>query len=314
MVNFLITGGLGFQGTHLTRSLIRSGYSVRILQRDSIDAQNHLASLAMELCCESVTRLSVQWGSITDKEAVYSAAKDCGMIIHLAAQINVDESIKHPWRSIACNVQGTFNVLEAARELGNIPVIYASSCEVYGSNLYPDFPMEEDHPLNPQSPYAATKAAADRLVHAYHCTYNLPTVIVRPGNVYGSGQKCGAGGAVIARWINLVKQGEPITLYGTGEQGRDFVHVSDVITGYRRIIDAKPWGEVFNLGTGINTPMRDIANWITAYSGGGIIHAEGRPGEVKSFALDSYKALDLLGWSAKKPIEKGIMELLGEIE
>jgi nucleoside-diphosphate-sugar epimerase len=309
MFDFLITGGLGFQGSHLTKALLKEGASVNILARNSEHAQRNYDVLFNE--ADNLCNLRVTWGDLIP-ETLRTSARVSGCIIHLAAQINVDESINHPDRSVTNNVIGTFNVLEAAR-LTATPVIYASSCEVYGSNTS-DKPMPESHPMNPQSPYAATKAGADRLAYSYFCSYALPVAIMRPGNVFGWGQKSKATGAVIPRWISAASKGEPITVYGDGKQGRDFVYISDVVNGYLRVAKdpAKFAGEVFNLGTGKNTPMIDVAMAIQHHTDAPITFGEARPGEVMSFALDSSHARDVLGWVPYVDIKSGIAMTIDE--
>lgn len=303
----LITGGFGFQGFHLTRSLLTEGAEVRVLNHDSEHAQRNYSLLPK-------VGLRHMFGDVSNAETVKTAMRGCDAVIHLAAQINVDQSLLQPERSLSANIVGTMNVLEAARAQ-DTPVIVASSCEVYGTALTPL--MTEEHPLNPRSPYAASKAAADRMAYAYHCSYDLPVVIVRPGNVYGWGQKCRNNGAVVARWMQAALNNKQIEIWGTGEQGRDFVHVSDVIAGYRAIlqqgIEAHA-GMTYNLGTGANTPMRDIAEWLGKEAQVELVYRPGRSGEVNAFALDSAQAKKHLGWMPKLSIYEGLWETWEEAQ
>lgn len=308
MLDYLITGGFGFQGFHLTRSLLEDGASVRVLARDSEHAWRNFQILSTK------KNLRAVWGDCTNFETVRTAVRDCKTVIHLAAQINVDESILHPERSLACNVMGTCNVLDAVKLCG-AQLILASSCEVYGTAL--SELMDESHPINPRSPYAACKAAADRIAYSYNCSYGLPLVICRPGNVYGWGQKGGATGAVIARWMQRAMSGQDIEVYGDGSQGRDFINVADVIAGYRAIIRtgiSKLSGMTFNLGTGVNTPMSVIASVIAELGGAKVTYGPARPGEVKAFALDSRKAREFLGWSATVSIKEGLQHTWEEAQ
>lgn len=297
----LITGGFGFQGYHLTKSLLDDGVEVRVLSRDSDHAQRNYSLLPK-------AGLRVIWGDVSNAETVRAAMRGCALVVHLAAQINVDESMQFPERSIACNITGTMNVLESAR-LTMTPVIIASSCEVYGAALSPL--MDEHHPLNPRSPYAASKAAGDRMAYAYHCSYGLPVAIVRPGNVYGWGQKSRINGAVIAKWMQAALNGENITLNGDGLQGRDFVHVFDVVAAYRGIIASSNGvyaGEAYNLGTGHNTTMREVAQQIADTAHIDVVPGPSRAGEVKSFMLDSRKALSALKWAPRVEIKDGLQQ------
>lgn len=301
-MDFLITGGIGFQGYHLTRELYENGASIRILARDSNHAWRNYNLLPKS------DRIHIVWGDVTNEETVRAAARGCKMIIHLAAQINVDESIEYPDRSIAVNVIGTFNALKAAKYM-KTPFILGSSCEVYGTNVTDNL-MDEAHPLNPRSPYAATKTAADRLAYSYHCSYDIPIVIARPGNVYGWGQKSGTNGAVIPKFMMSAMDGKMLKIHGDGSQGRDFVYIKDVVDGYMRIIDRfdKISGEVFNLGTGKNTSIKTIATIISNLGKVPIEYVGERAGEVKGFALDSSKAFDKLGWKVRTGIAEGLKE------
>lgn len=299
-IDFLVTGGLGFQGYHIVKKLLSRGATIRILARDSEHARRNWELLPQK-------DLRLVWGDITSEETVRAATRDCKTIIHLAAQINVDESIKFPERAFATNWIGIFNVLKAALQ-NKSSMILASTCEVYGSNIS-DLSMTENHPMNPQSPYAATKAGADRLAYSYHCSFDLPLVILRPGNVYGWGQKAGVNGAVIPKFIRRAMDGESLKIFGDGLQGRDFIYIDDVVDGYIKVIEnfSNINGQVFNLGTGQNISILEIAQVIAGLGNVIIEHIEQRPGEVHSFALDSSIAWSLLEWCSMTNIEEGLL-------
>lgn len=272
----LITGGAGFQGSHLTERLLETGHEVTVLNTFSQLAERNIAR------CRN--RLSAVWGSVTDAEIVSKTVRDQDAVVHMAARVNVDESIDSPISYLTVNVLGTFNVLEAARKIG-ARFIYASTCEVYGSTPQK---LTESAELQPHSPYAASKAGADRLCHAYHRTYAMDITIVRPCNIYGERQKSGGGGAVIPIFARLAAEGKPLTVFGSGEQRREYMHVSDVVAAYELVLNhGELGGKVVNVGTGQTVSIKEIAEFIAAKAGVKVEYHPPRPGEVPSFELES---------------------------
>lgn len=243
------------------------------------------------------------WGSITDKEIVSKTIRDQDVTVALAARVNVDESIGSPGDVVSVNVLGTQNILDAAVRHG-VRVIYGSSCEVYGSAR--PLPVTEETVLKPRSPYAASKAAADRLCYAYHETYDLDVTIVRPCNIYGERQKEGKGGAVIAIFTQNALLGNRMTVFGKGDQRREYMHVSDVVGAYDLILNRFGLGgETFNCGTGETKSVMDIAEFVAKKTGAKIKAGPERPGEVDTFLLDSSKIKEL-GFATKVSFAKGI--------
>jgi dTDP-glucose 4,6-dehydratase len=235
------------------------------------------------------------WGSITDAEIVAKTVRGHDLVMHLAANIHVDESRDKPGDYYRANVLGTLNVAEACRE-HDVPLFHVSTCEVYGGGSC----ITEAHALNPQSPYAASKAGADRLVYAHALTYKQRVLIVRPGNVYGPGQRYGTRGAVIPIFVKRALAGEPLVIYGDGSQSREFVYVEDLAKAYLDLLDA--WLEslkflrcnyraarVLNLGSGSTVTIRTLAGLVVeaTENRSEIQHAPPRPGEVSAFRLDS---------------------------
>ena len=276
----LITGGAGFQGSHLTERLVRGGHAVTVLSTLSDQSQRNIASLANDV--------SLVWGSVTDGEIVDKTVRDQDAVVHMAARVNVDESIDSPIVFLAVNVVGTYNVLEAARKPGT-RVVLASTCEVYGSSN--PSPLTECADLRPHSPYAASKAGADRLCYAYHKTYGMNVTVVRPCNIYGERQKSGRGGAVIPIFVALAAQGKPLTVFGTGEQRREYMHVSDVVAAYELVLGRDDLaGEVVNFGSGETASVKEIAEFISKRTGVETQYHAPRPGEVPGFELDSSSA------------------------
>jgi len=299
-MKILITGGLGFQASHLAEYLLDKGHQITVLNTYSEKVEKDSALLK--------DKVKIVFGSITDREIVDKTSRDQDVIFHFAARINVDESIKQPLDHISVNVLGTYNVLEAVKTYGS-KLILASSCEAYGGK---DVPIIETDELRPQSPYAASKAAADRLAYAYHKTYGVKVVIVRPFNIFGERQKEKMGGAVIPIFISKAMGGESLTIFGTGEQTRDYTYISDLVRAYVSILEnfEKLNGEVINFGTGKETSIKSIAEYIAKKFGVEVKHETPRPGEVKQFICNYDKAKKLLDWEPQVSIWEGIDKVI----
>ena len=302
----LITGGAGFIGSHLAEDLVKNGYYVKILDDFSTGNVNNILGLF------NYKNFKMIRGSITNKELVAKATSDVDAIFHLAAQIHVDRSIIEPRHTFDVNILGTFNILDSALENNIEPVVYASTSEVYGSAKY--VPMDEDHPLNPASPYAASKAAADRLCFSYYYTYKLPVVIVRCFNTYGPRQKDSGYAAVIPKFIRRVLAGVPPVIYGNGKQTRDYMYMKDAVTAYKLVLKSyeKVVGKAINFGTGKEIAILDLANMLLKLGGNksAPIHAAPRPGEVTRLCADMSLAKKTLGFTPAYTIEKGLQEFM----
>lgn len=302
----LITGGAGFIGSHLAEDLVKSGYSVKILDDFSTGNVNNILGLF------NYKNFKMIRGSITNKELLAKATSDVDVIFHLAAQIHVDRSIIEPRHTFDVNTLGTLNILDNALENGTELVVYASTSEVYGTAKYA--PMDEDHPLNPASPYAATKAAADRLCFSYYNTYQLPVVIVRCFNTYGPRQKDTGYAAAIPKFIKRVLSGLPPVIYGDGKQTRDYMYIKDTVNSYKLVMEAyeKILGKAINFGTGKEIAILDLVNTLLDLSGNKTtpIHAAPRAGEVKRLCADTTLAKDTLGFTPQYTIRKGLEEFM----
>jgi UDP-glucose 4-epimerase len=259
-----------------------------------------------------------------DFDLVDRLVSNVDMVFHLAAQVHWEESIDNPVPSFEVHTRGTQNVLEAVRRAMTRRdplklMLYSSSSEVYGTGQY--MPMDENHPFNPQSPYAAGKAAADRLCSSYHHVYNLPIIILRQFNTYGPNQRMKGYSAVIPKFVTQVMNNCPPTIYGSGVQTKDFHYIDDLIAAYSLIIDKGEdldmFGTAINFGTGKETSINDLARIIidtfakeTGRDLGSMspIHLPKRPGEVMRFAADITLAKKTLGFIPKTDIKKGIKE------
>src|SRR5881397_183775 len=250
----LVTGGAGFISSNFIRHLLaKTPYDVV-----SLDALTYAGNLENLQDVMSHERLSFVHGDIRDAALVRDVVSEVDVIVNAAAESHVEKSISEGAREfVTTNVEGTQILLDAVRDAPVERFILFSSSEVYGTAQYA--PMDEDHPLDPRSPYAATKAGADRLAYAYAVTYELPVVIVRPFNNYGPRQH---PEKVIPHFITQALSAEPLTIHGDGHASRDWLFVDDDAEAIEAIIaaDDSVIGEVINVATGIEIPVTEIAD------------------------------------------------------
>lgn len=249
-----ITGATGFIGSHLCEMGIKKGY--KIVGFDRYNSNNDLGWLKKS---KYLNKMEIKLGDIRDYDSVYKSMKGCNIIFHLAALIGIPYSYISPLAYVKTNVEGTYNVLEAAKNLSSKKIIITSTSEVYGSAQY--LPMDEEHPLNAQSPYAASKTAADQLSLSYFKSFKLPVTIIRPFNTYGPRQ---SERAVVPRIITqcLFQKNKNLIL-GNLKPTRDFNYVSDVCEAYFGIIkNKKAEGQVINVGSKTNISIKDLAKKI----------------------------------------------------
>jgi len=300
-VNILITGGAGFIGSHLARSLVKSGHRVTILD----DFSNGDLRNVWDLIREKKVKLIK--GDIRDEKLLSDITHGIDTIFHLAAQIHVDKSVLEPKMTFDVNTIGTLNILDLAAKRDFEKIIYASTSEVYGTALTEK--IDENHPLNPQSPYGASKAAADRLCYAYIQTYGMNITIARNFNTYGPFQKDTGYGAVISLFIKRALSDKPPIIYGPGNQTRDFMYIDDAVKAYELILESKKAnGDVFNFGSGVEISITELANLITKLCGKNLspVHVEKRPGEVMRLCADTTKSQKVLGFKPGFTLEQGI--------
>ena len=294
-MKILIIGGGGFQGSHLVENWLQAGHDITIL--------NTWSETTVRNTRPFIDDVSMVWGSITDREIVGKTVRGHDVVVALAARINVDESIASPTDVVTVNVLGTQNVLDAALQ-HDVRVIYSSSCEAYGSAK--PVPVTEESHMEPHSPYAASKAAADRLCFAYYRTFGLDVTILRPCNIYGERQKETSGGAVIPIFVRNAIKGKPLTLFGAGDQRREYMHVADVVAAYDLVLERSDLsGETLNCGTQETVSIKEIAESIAARFGVPVQHAPARPGEVEIFLVDSTK-IGALGFSPRVSFREGL--------
>jgi len=307
----LVTGADGFIGSHLTETLVRQGYKVR-----AFVLYNSFNSLGwLDHCSVDVSgRFEVFVGDIRDPNGVRNAMQGCYAVFHLAALIAIPYSYHSPDTYVDTNVKGTLNVLQAARALGIKRVVHASTSEVYGTARF--VPITEDHPLQGQSPYSATKIAADQLAYSFYASFGVPVIIVRPFNTYGPRQ---SARAVIPTIITQIANGQRRVKIGSLTPTRDFSFVSDTVAGFIAALTADLGiGEVINLGSNFEISIRDtayvIADALSASVELVLEEERLRPekSEVERLYASNSKAQELLNWQPKYRGREGFIRGIKE--
>ena len=300
----LVTGAGGFIGSQLVEALLSEGARVRAFVHYNSRADPGLLRL---LPAELSERLEVISGDLRDMQTIYAAVRDCELVYHLGALISIPYSYRHPAEVAAVNFMGTLNLLMACRDLGTARLVHTSTSEVYGSARR--VPIDEEHPLQGQSPYSASKIGADKLAESFYCSYNLPVVTVRPFNTFGPRQ---SARAVIPTIITQALSGKTIHL-GNLATTRDFTYVQDTVRGFLLAGSvAGVEGGVFNLGTGSEIRIGDLAGRVALKVGHQVeIVVEPqrlRPGksEVLRLISDNRLAGDKLGWEPQVSLDEGL--------
>lgn len=311
MKKILVTGADGFIGSHLTEALIRQGYEVRpFVLYNSFNSWGWLDRAPEEIRA----RLDVFAGDIRDPHGVRMAMQGCDAVLHLAALIAIPYSYHSPDTYIDTNVKGTLNVLQAARSLGVTRVIHTSTSEVYGTARF--VPITEEHPLQGQSPYSASKIGADQLAYSFFASFDLPVVIARPFNTYGPRQ---SARAVIPTIIGQIASGTHHLKLGAVHPTRDFNYVADTVSAFIAALESdRGAGEVINFGSNYEISIGDTVRLIAEVMGVEVdIETDPvrlRPGksEVERLWADNAKAKSLLGWepayAGKDGLRRGLAE------
>src|SRR6187399_1481455 len=300
----LVTGGAGFISSTFVRHLL-AHTPYEVVSLDALTYAGNLENLADVMAHE---RLSFVHGDIRDRELVRQLVSEVDVIVNAAAESHVEKSIEEGASEfVTTNVEGTQILLDAVRETPVERFILISSSEVYGTAEAD--PMDEEHPLNPRSPYAGTKAGADRLAYSYFVTYELPITIVRPFNNYGPHQH---PEKVVPRFVTQALAGEALTIHGEGTASRDWLHVDDTSSAIETLIDApldRVAGEVVNVATGVDISVNEIARLVLEAVGdpdGATVHVDERPGQVDRHIGSTDKLERLTGWRASIGFEEGL--------
>ncbi len=296
-----VTGGAGFIGSNLVRSLLSLGHRVTVLDDLSSGFRENLTELpAAELIV----------GSVLEDEAVARAVAGADTVFHLAASVGNTRSIEHPIHDSEVNAIGTLKVLEACRRAGVRKLVYSSSAGIFGE--LQQLPVREDHPIAPGSPYGASKLAGEKLALAYASLYDLEVVALRYFNVYGPNQRFDAYGNVIPIFVFRALRGEPITIFGDGEQTRDFIHVDDVVGANLQAAAAAGISGAFNLGSGERITINRLAQLVVERLSTPVEIRYGppRPGDVRHSLADTGAAATAFGFEARTLIESGLTDYL----
>lgn len=302
-VKVLITGGCGFVGSHLVERFLAAGFDVRVLGlKCELENLNHLLK---------DNEIEFQRGDVSNPDVCREAVEGCDLVSHVAALVSIDHSIEEPRPFWEVNVEGTFNMLEAAREEGVKRFHLMSTCEILGTIEYPKKADEDWSSLAPRSPYAASKLAAETYCRSYYLTYGFPVVITRGFNIFGPRQRPGARGAMIASFVTKVLDGKSPVIYGEGEQTRDWTFVEDIAEGiFRSLTSEGVVGETIHLCSGVDHKVKDVAQLVIDGAGKGDelrpVRASPRPGEMMRSVGDNSKAKRLLNWEPKVSFEEGV--------
>lgn len=303
----LVTGGGGFIGSRLCERLVQSGATVRAFVRYTSRAE---IGLLRFLEPDILKKVEIIRGDLRDFSAVEQASRGVDIVFHLGALISIPYSYVHPVETVQTNVLGTLNILEACRKSG-AKLVHTSTSEVYGTALR--VPIDEDHPLQGQSPYSASKIGADKLVESYFRSFGLPTVTVRPFNTYGPGQSTRA---VIPTIITQALAGGVVRL-GNLDAIRDFTYLDDTVEGFLLTAQADTWnGETYNLGSGEEISIGAIAALIFRLMGKQaeiqLEKSRLRPekSEVLRLISDNRKAKLELGWQPTVGMEEGLQRTI----
>jgi UDP-glucose 4,6-dehydratase len=312
MKNVLVTGGCGFIGSHFVNAMVRKHPHVNWYNLDCLHPCASIDNIESDVSC--ATNYKFIQGKIQGKDLVAFLLKEYTIdtIVHFAAQSHVDSSFENSLEYTYDNVYGTHCLLECART-ATVPIsrfIHISTDEVYGESSYNDvLKKTESSLLSPTNPYAATKAAAEMIVQAYHRSYGLPVIITRGNNVYGPKQ---FPEKVIPKFITQLKRGEKCTIHGDGSNRRSFLYVDDVVAGLELVLQSGTVGEIYNVGSPEEYTIRYVADMLVKHICGGdvpieehISFVEDRAYNDKRYYICDRKLKDL-GWETKVSFEEGI--------
>jgi UDP-glucose 4-epimerase len=307
MSGYLVTGGAGFIGSHICEELLRRGESVAVLDNFATGKRENLRHLARDL--------RIIKGDLRDLVVVREAVRGADYVLHQGALPSVPRSVADPVTSHQVNTEGTLNVLVAARDAGVKRVVFASSSSVYGDT--PVLPKREDMPSNPKSPYAVSKLTGEHYCRVFYEIYGLETVALRYFNVFGPRQDPDSQyAAVIAKFTRALLDGGEITVYGDGEQTRDFTYVANVVEANLLATGAPgAAGKVFNIACGdqvsLNQVIRHLAELVHRESE--VVYQPPRAGDVKHSRADIASASSILGYRVKVAFDEGLARTLRAI-
>jgi dTDP-glucose 4,6-dehydratase len=311
MKKVLITGADGFIGSHLTEAAVRAGYEVR-----AFVLYNSFGSWGWLDHCDGEVhgKFEIFAGDVRDPHGVRTAMRGCDAVLHLAALIGIPYSYHSPDMYVETNIRGTLNVVQAARDLGVSRVVHTSTSEVYGTAR--SVPITEQHPLQGQSPYSASKIGADQIAMSFHSSFGTPVTIVRPFNTYGPRQ---SARAVIPAIITQIASGQRQIKLGALHPTRDFSYVTDTVAGFMGALGSERClGEVMNTGSGFEISIGELARMIAELMGveigisGDDVRLRPEKSEVQRLCAATDKARELLGWQPRYAGPEGLRRGLAE--
>jgi UDP-glucose 4-epimerase len=307
MTRSLVTGGAGFIGSNLVRALLERGDTVRVLDNFSTGNRANLEDLGADV--------EIVEGDLRSYERVHTAVRRSELVYHLGALGSVPRSVQDPLTSTAVNIEGTLNVLLAARDEDVRRVVFASSSSVYGDGG--SFPRVETAAPNPISPYAVAKLAAERYCVSFHRVYGLETVALRYFNVFGPFQDPSSQyAAVVPRFIRAIAESRPVTVYGSGEQSRDFTYVANVVAANLAAGEAPAAaGTVLNVATGGSETVNALADTVGRLLGRDVEKRfePARAGDVEQSWADVSAAADALGYATSVGFEEGLRRTIDSL-
>jgi len=310
-MKILVTGSEGFIGSHLTELLVEKGFEVKAFVRYNFE--NDWGWLEES---KYKNDIEIYTGDVRDFDSVYDAMKDVDVVFHLAALIGIPYSYISPLAYIKTNTEGTYNILESGRKLNLKRIIITSTSEIYGTAQY--VPIDEKHPYNPQSPYAASKASADHLALSYYRSFGTPVTIIRPFNTYGPRQ---SARAVIPTIISQILAGKKQIKLGNLSPTRDLNYVKDIANGFITVgLHENTIGDVYNLGSGQEISIKDLAEKIIELTGkeveiiGDTQRIRPEKSEVERLLSNAEKAKKVTGWEPKYTLEEGLKETIDWIK
>jgi nucleoside-diphosphate-sugar epimerase len=299
MSTYLVTGGAGFIGSHLAEELVRRGHTVRVADSLITGKRSNL---------DHVPNVDFRQGDLADLDFARDAVQGCDYVLHEAAIPSVPRSVKDPVTSNRANVDATLNVLVAARDAGVKRVVFAGSSSAYGDT--PTLPKREDMPGNPLSPYALQKVVGEQYLQMFTRLYGLETVSTRYFNVFGPRQDPSSPySGVISVFATALLENRSPTIYGDGEQTRDFTYVANVVDGVLRACEApRASGEIINVATGGRISLNELYRKMKAIVGATAdpVYAEPRQGDVRDSQADIRKAQELLGYQPTVSFDEGL--------
>jgi UDP-glucose 4-epimerase len=295
----LVTGGAGFIGSNIVARLVGQGHAVSVIDDLTTGYEVNLEMLSIGGFVSK---------SILHPEALDAAVAGAHTVFHLAASVGNKRSIDNPILDSQINVIGTLSVLEACREADVRKIVYSSSAGIFGE--LKELPIREDHPIDPDSPYGVSKLAGEKHCLAYAKLYDLEAVALRYFNVYGPNQRFDAYGNVIPIFVFQMLRGEPITIFGDGEQTRDFVNVADVVQVNLKAAAAQGVSGAFNIGSGTRITINELARILMDLipEHGGVRPGPPRPGDVRDSLADISAARSAFGYEPAVSIEDGLVE------